>query len=390
MNTVDGILPQLVKNIKVLQPLIPKKDKKILISLEKQTSRGIFLTANQANLLVKILKENLEAVTTVFTEAESVISENKWSKDFRVVEKIRKIYLDGKNHGRFVVEFTFNAGLKEKIIKLNPVTQGHLLSEGSKYFFALTETNIFRVVEAFIGEKFEIDGKIMDFYQEIVDIKNKCDEPLDIFSTANEKLKKIVENSVCDVKKENLLKLQDRKIQYQYQISEKIVENSLSAKIANRRSRKIYLNPQENPLDEVLDSLKTLDRFPLMLIFEGHNSATDKKMLKSVENSINSIGLDGDIGIYFRYDKENDKESFNQEVASLGYNKNLTDATMVVGISNSKLPKFLVKMQWKPQAVITFTNNFKVNKSSVYCTDVDLVVYYTERPPLDEKVNAIL
>lgn len=390
MTTIDSILPHLNQNIKVIEPLIPKKDKRILVSLAKQLGTGVFLTENQSKLLVKILNENITPVRALFQDIESIISENSWSRSFRVVQKIRKISIDSENSGYFSVEFSFNTRLKEKITKMLPSMSGQVLSKGAKYLFLLNEQNISMAVNTFSRENFEIDEKIMNFYQEIESIKKTCTNPFDIFSTTHENLKKSVIEDIVFIAPENLLMLQDRKIRYQYAIREKIEENSLSAKIANRTSRRIYANPQEICFIDLVRSLRELDRLPLMIIFEGHSSEKDKKTLKLVENVVSTLELGDEVGIYFRYDKENDAASFNQEVAVLGYNKNLDDSTVIAGISNNKLPKFMLKSGWKPQTVISFTNSFRANKASVYCMDVDLVIYYTVTQPLDEKIHVLL
>jgi hypothetical protein len=390
MTTIDSILPHINQNIKVIEPLIPKKDKRILVSLAKQTSSGVFLTENQAKLLTKILKENINAVRSLFQDIETTISDNLWSQGFRIVKKIRKISIDSENPTYFSVEFNFNTKLKEKITKILSGMSGQVLSKGSKYLFLLNEQNVYLAVSTFFRENFEIDEKIMNFYQEIEKVKSDTSHPFEIFSTKQEKLKKSVIKDVVFIAPENLLMLQDRKIRYQYEISEKIEENTLAAKIANRASRRIYADPQEIPFLELVSSLKELNRLPLMIIFEGHTSEKDKRTLKLVENAVSTLNLGDEIGIYFRYDKENDSANFNQEVALLGYNKNLGDSTVIAGISNNKLPKFMLKSGWKPQTVISFTNSFRANKASVYCMDVDLVIYYTGTQPLDEKIHVLL
>ena len=188
----------------------------------------------------------------------------------------------------------------------------------------------------------------------------------------------------------NLQLLQDRKIRHQYKNHQKIPEFSLEDKVANREGRKIFIHSEHIDFTQVMGALKKLNRLPAMLIFEGHNSVKDKKYLKLVENAVKYLGIDNDIGIYFRYNKENDKEEFNQTISSLGYNKDLTSTTAIAGISNNKIPKFMIKSGWKPQTVISFTSSFKSNKSYVYCSDVDLIIYYGNSQPLDEEVNAIV
>ena len=390
MPAIDSILPHLIRNIKVIEPLIAKKDKLILVSLSKQVTNGVFLTEKQANLLVKILNENISAVKLLVQDIDWIIFENSWSKSFRVVQSVRKISLSPENSSYFSVEFSFNTKLKEKFSKLFSLVDRQVIHSGAKYQFFLSERNIDLVVSTFLKNNFEIDQEILDLYREIKKIKKASGNPFEIFSTKNEKLKKIVENDVGPISKENVLLLQDRKIRHQYQIFEKNEENSLSAKIANRSSRRIYINPQEVTFLELVRSLKDLQRLPLLVVFEGHTPEKDKKTLKLVENSVTSLELGEEIGIYFRYNKNADKVYFNQEIAELGYNKNLGEQTVIAGISNNKLPKFMIKSGWKPQSVITFTNSFRANKASVYCTDVDLVVYYTNTQPLDKKIHALV
>jgi hypothetical protein len=102
-----------------------------------------------------------------------------------------------------------------------------------------------------------------------------------------------------------------------------------------------------------------------------------------LEISLKNCGVANDIGIYFRFDNISEhNKNFNNLVSQLGYNAQLTDSTLVAGIANNKLPKFLLKSKWYPKSVISFSNNFKANKTSVYCDAVDLIVYYNEKRPL--------
>ena len=389
MSTVDSLLPLIAANIKTVQQAIPNKDKRILLSLEKQLTFGVFLTENQGNLLIKIIKENIAPMTSIIPDVQNVIEEKMWSKSFREIKKIKKIYIPAESADSFVVEFSYNTKFREKISALNILLKGNIVTSGSKYIINLTEENLTLVVDAFKNDNFEIDEKITNFFQEIQEIRKNTKDPFDIFDLKNEKTKNAVKSSLGEDYLTNLQLLQDRKIRYQYKNTQKIQENSLENKIANRESRKIFVGADIG-FTELMSSLKNLKRFPVMLIFDGHQSLKDKKNLKFVENAVKELNLGDDIGIYFRYNKESDSEKFNQEINALAYNKDLTGTTTVVGISNNKIPKFMIKSQWKPQTVISFTSSFKSNKSYVYCSDVDLIVYYGVTQPLDKEVHAIV
>ena len=390
MSTVDSLLPLIANNIKTVQHVIPKKDKRILLSMAKQLTIGVFLTENQGNLLIKIIKENITPMTTVIPDVKNTIEEPTWSKSFREVNRFKKIFISSEFPNSFVVEFSFNTRLRDKISQVNHRLRGNISSLGSKYVITLTEENLSLIADLFQNDEFDVDPKISDFLQEIEEIKKNTKNPFDIFDLKSEKLKLVVERELGSEYSTNLQLLQDRKIRHQYKNHQKIPEFSLEDKVANREGRKIFIHSEHTDFTQVLGALKKLNRLPAMLIFEGHNSVKDKKYLKLVENAVNGIGIDNDIGIYFRYNKENDKEEFNQTISSLGYNKDLTSTTAIAGISNNKIPKFMIKSVWKPQTVISFTSSFKSNKSYVYCSDVDLIIYYGNSQPLDEEVNAIV
>jgi hypothetical protein len=389
MNTVDSLLTPIFQEIRQIQDSIPKKDKKILLSLHKQLTSGVFLTENQGNLLVKILEENFTHVSSIIPDLRVTLDQKSWSKIFREVKKIKRIYISPEFPDKFVVEFSYNPQLREKISQLGPKLAGNLFSGNGKYIILLNEENLYSVIKVFGRLNFEIDEKLVNFYDEIKEVQINQKPMFNIFLSSNEKLKKSVASDVNDISKENTLLLTDRKIRYQYEISEKIEENTLTAKIANREGRKIFINSEKFSLNRVVGSLKELNRLPMAAIFDGHTSTKDKKCLSILEKSIKFNNISEEVGVYFRYNKDVDTDQFNHEIASLGYNKNLSDATIVAGISNSKIPKFLIKMGWKPSTVISFTNSFKSNRTYVYFSDVDLIIYYGTVKPLDSEVIVI-
>ena len=59
MKTIDNLLADIVRlGVGKLDNSVPLRDKKILVSLDKQINFGNFLTKNQGDLLIKIIKEN--------------------------------------------------------------------------------------------------------------------------------------------------------------------------------------------------------------------------------------------------------------------------------------------------------------------------------------------
>jgi menaquinone-dependent protoporphyrinogen IX oxidase len=62
----------------------------------------------------------------------------------------------------------------------------------------------------------------------------------------------------------------------------------------------------------------------------------------------------------------------------------LTPDTKIVGVQSGKIPKFLLKNDWKPMSVISIGNTLRHNKTAVYANCCDLVISYTDKEPLYE------
>jgi hypothetical protein len=384
MITVDTLLIELFRQgIETLNSEIQPRDKKVLISLARQINSGHFLTENQSKLLVKILKENSTHIFHPTSENLAVIETPTWSQPFRVLEQVRKIFLTKENEGRILVEFTYNKRLRQHITDLNKIIDGQMLSLNTKqYSLPLTEKNIYQIVKMFQSQGFVIDQAIMRFYEEISEIYEKSTTQFNVFNLTNEKLSASIKQDVVNISEDNLILLNDRRMKFQYSIFPKNPEISLKNSLANRPSTRVWIDSTTTSLDDLIAALKDLNRLPVLCIFNGHDSKECLQNLKNLSISLKNTSTDS-VGIYFRFDSvsESNKE-FNLKISQLDYNIKLDSTTQIAGIANNKLPKFMLKNGWYPMSVITFSNNFKSNKTSVYCDAVDLIVYYTDKRPL--------
>lgn len=385
MITVDTLLIELFRQgIETLNSQIPARDKKVLISLARQINSGHFLTENQSKLLVKILKENSQHLFDPTSENLNVIENPTWSHSFRVLEQVRKIFMTKENEGRILVEFTYNKRLRQQITDLNKNIEGQMLSINNKqYSLPLTEKNLYQVVKTFKPQGFSVDQNLMKFYEEISEIYENSSNQFDVFNLTNDKLTNLIKQDTNDITEDNLILLNDRRLKFQYSIFPKNPEISLKNSLANRPSTRIWIDSTTTPLNELVTALAELNRLPVLFIFNGHDSKECLQNLKKLVFSLENRGLDKHVGIYFRFDNgtDNNKE-FNLSISQLGYNVKLDSTTQVAGIANNKLPKFMLKNGWYPNSVISFSNNFKSNKTSVYCDAVDLIVYYNDKRPL--------
>lgn len=382
MITIDSVLTELFQlDINKLDSRISNRNKKVLISLAKQLAVGQFLTENQSTLLIKIFKENKDSIPSPYNE---VIDYPTWSRPFRVLEQFRRISLTKDQDCRLLVEFTYNKRLRQLVTDLSKQLEGQLLALNSKqYSVPLTEKNLHLVVTALKNQGFEIDHILMEFYGEISEILKTTNTQFNVFSLTDKKLEAAIVNEVGSISEDNLILLNDRHQQFQYSIFQKNPEISLKNALANRPSTKVWIDSNQTSLDSVVEALGELNRLPLLVIFNGHESKECLKNLEKLAISLKNYGINSDVGIYFRFDNISEhNKNFNNLISQLGYNSQLNDTTLTAGIANNKLPKFFLKSKWYPKSVISFSNNFKSNKTSVYCNAVDLIVYYNDKRPL--------
>jgi hypothetical protein len=385
MITTDALLIELFQQgIEKLGSQIPNRDKKILISLSKQLTAGHFLTENQSKLLIKIFTENLEFISNKVVDARLPIEFPTWSQSFRVIEQVRKIFMSKDDNGRILVEFTYNKRLRQQISDINKSIEGQMLAINSKqYSIPLTEKNLHLVINAFKNQGFEIDHILMEFYGEISEILKTTNTQFNIFSLTDKKLETAIINEIGSITEDNLILLNDRRQKFQYSVFQKNPENSLKNSLASRPGTRVWIDSTSTSLDEVVGALIELNRLPLLVIFNGHESKDCLQNLEKLTISLKNCGVDTNTGIYFRFDNISEhNKNFNNLISQLGYNAQLNDTTLVAGIANNKLPKFLLKSKWYPKSVISFSNNFKSNRTSVYCDAVDLIVYYNDKRPL--------
>lgn len=391
MNSTDNILINLYSSSPAsVQQTVPVRDRKILVSLFRQISSGHFLTENQGKLLVKIFNENIDNLEFKDPEILSLIESPIWSKPFRQIEYVKKIYLSDSEEKHIIIEFTFNKRIRDQISKISKDLDGALISIGNKkHTLPLTEKNILTLVKGLKNFRFEIDEKLQNFYHEILEVLLTKEN---IFDLKNIESKKLLDSLYADIgveNSENHLLLADRKIRYQYQIFSDFAPGTLTDKIAYRRTSKLYLDKNQVSLTDIIHSLNELNRLPVLFIFSSHDIKDSITDLKNMATALESNSI-ADVGIYFRFDNTTEQNKiFNDLINTLKYNSKLDKNTKIVGLANNKLPKFLVKDQWKPNSIISFTNNFKNNKTSVYCDDVDLIIYYHDKAPLGD-IDAIM
>lgn len=385
MITIDYILTSIENyGFDKITQVVSRRDIRILRNLANLIKSSDFITENQGNLLIKILKENRKSLGFLDTDIHSVLENPQWSRLFRKVHDIKKITIHQANDEKFLkIECDFNFELKKSFADTFKNADGNVSVVNNKiHLLPLTEKNLVLVVSMFHPENFEISEEILEFFATINTwSKSEFFSKFELQTIDNKKIiERLHEEGVLEDNTDDQL-LMDRKIRYQYQFFPEVKYLGLTNYIADRENSKIWVDPKMHEFDNLVDSLVSLKKFPILLIFNGHNEYECIKQLDAVSQTLCKRNLTDDVGVYFRFQNIGKGKDFNQRIADNQFNAPLNVNTKIAGLINGKLPKFFLKTDWRPNSVISFTNNLNHNKTSVYCNNCDLIVYYTDKMP---------
>lgn len=389
MTTTDNLLLKLTDNtVTPVEEYMSPKDARLARSLATAVNLPIFLTENQAKLTIKLLTQYSKKISLIESDVETILKHPTWSKEFRFVEQIRKIYLRNNPHGEnaIFIEFTFSSAMRKTLSAMSKHVQGGVQPLSTKVVWVnLTEKNIVTVVDTFKLLKFDIDQKIQDFYQIIKkwEVTHDC-QKLFYGDNLMPSIKNLLETDI-DLRLDNANNLIiDRSNRYQYIVkkTEKNQEN-LEDYISHRTTSKVWVDSNIHSLSDVIVSLTKLNRLPLLVVFDSWSEEVCFKNLQNLSNSLDINGINDNVGIYFRLPSAGVGSEFNALIGSKKYNSKLDSTTSVACIQTSKLPKFFLKdCSWAPKSVIVLSNNLRHSKTAVYTNRCDLIVSYADKPSL--------
>jgi hypothetical protein len=396
--TIDNLLLRITSQPDdYAKSLLNKKDFDVLTNLTNSVKGNFFITENQGRLLIKILQENQKKLSLFTEEIQAQLSSPAWSRKFRHVEQVKKLYI-GKNEENelcLIIEFTFNAQLRKILEDLSKKCEGLVkLPESKKYSAVLTEQNIVTIVDALEPQKFEIDETIKNHY---LTIKSWSREGVESqFLISNIEHKNFQKTIIEDLGTETLIDkniIADRSMRYQFftEIAKNPGEN-LTEVIANRSKTKVWIDNSQHKLSEVIKSLIELKRLPLLVVFDTVIDNKFQENLEILSEALEENGIFDKIGIYFRLPNDDTGKGFNQLISKKSYNYQLQSDSNVAAVMSGKLPKFFLKNPWKPMSVLGLNTKMGLRhgKTAVYSNCCDLIVEWADQPTMFDgtRINA--
>lgn len=393
MITVDKFLVNLIHNIENVT--LPRRDLNVLKSLA-QSSVGVnFITENQSKLLLKILKEHLKTLEKIAPEIAEVTNSPTWSRNFRKIEQVKKLYISTLADGMkgLTIEFTFSSALRKVMAEITKKTENlRQVNPGKIYHADLTEKNVVALVDELTQHDFQIEETINEYYNTIKSWSKKEIESqffLENVTYPNFQ-RHIISDLGEDTQVDNIV-IADRSIRYQYFLKkpEKSPQN-LTELIAYRKDSRLWIDSNKFSLEDLISSLISLQRLPMMLVFDSYATANQHQVLLKISEILEKQQIFENVGIYFRLPNNPGTKEFNELIAEKKYNSVLDETTKIVGVQSGKIPKFLLKNDWKPMSVISLNTVLRSSKTAVYANCCDLVISYTDKNPIIGEKNVWL
>ena len=345
----------------------------ILRSISNQCKKGTALTDRQYALL-------LEKLPKYKDQYEQFDEEHLKQTRLPLREIDRRKYIK-IIEDTIEVRFPFKKSDISKINEIANVANGYNHTRGTHiHTFAYTESSVLVILDRFGETQFEIDQELRDVYKELCEIRNQPERHLSgiidkKLVNINPALAPIIDTELGSLTDETFVQFVDRRFRYGFDYNKEFVANTntLENIIATRNDSAYHSKPSTETTDAILTALWKLNRFPLLVILDKLNA---EEQLYEVSDYYRDILPTEEQSVLFRIEDTN--SGFNHLVKDRKLNNWVDNNTKVVYISKDKLPKLLVKDNWKPSAAFCYnsaTDRFVNNYMTFNC---DLIVYREE------------
>ena len=357
---------------------IEQTDFTIVNSIARQVFKGTALTDRQFALM----QEKLVAYKAQFVEAGVENLEDLLQRTRQPLRQIdRSKYIKCQDN-TIVVRFPFNKTDICYIHEFAGTAEGYHHQKGTHiHYFEYNERNVLNLLNRFTKKDFVIDDELLEIYNKIKVINDNPQQYLSGINdnynliNINPKLATTIQKEVGEASAESFTKLYDRRFRYGFNYVTDFgkARNELEHQIASRTDVMYHSKPSTESADSILSALWNLDRFPLLVILDNDLA---EEQLYMFANYYRDILDTKEQSVLFRLEEKD--SGFNQLVKDRKLNNWVDKDTKVVYISKSKLPKILVKNEWKPSATFSFTSSLDRYLNNYVSFNCDLIVYREE------------
>ena len=356
---------------------IEQTDFTIMNSIARQCFKGMALTDRQSALMQEKLLPYREQFMNLDWDFDYAVTQLR--QPLRSIDRSKYIKCQDNT---IVIRFPFNKTDICYIHEFAGTAEGYHHQKGTHvHSFDYTERNVLNLLNRFSVKEFVIDDELLEMYNKIKVINDNPHEHLsgigDDYNLININpiLALTIQKEVGESSAQSFTKLYDRRFRYGFNHVANLgkARNELAHEIALRKDKTYHSIPSIESTDSILSALWELDRFPLLVVLDPIHA---EEQLYTFATHYRDILDPHEQSVLFRSEQKD--AGFNQLIKDRKLNNWVDKTTKVVYISKSKLPKLLVKNEWKPSATFSFSSSMDRFVDSYVSFNCDLIVYREE------------
>ena len=372
-----------------------KHDLNLMMSFYRQLNRDIALTDRQGALAIIKLRTYSEEFKTVGIDVDNEVATPFYEKGLRQINREHKIFIDESNNKKIIaLKFPFSKKVQTQLRSIEKKLTGLGHKDFKNNHFVLNENNIYHIVKTF-QDTFEIEEKLQNYYDKIVDLKNQnfsivCD--IDRENTTLPALAlTALEKEIGQVSESNCHLVVDRQMRFGYKASTAIKETfksklltEFSKIVADRPCERIFVdrNRKEYSYKHFGQMFTELQRWPCLVVLGQEGKDWAPELINIVECFSEFIKM-SEISVLTRLNSDTEYgQKFNNLIKDYSVNNMVDNNTKCVIIDSNKLPKFLIKDNvWKPLSTIYVNVVASSGKVQVINDQCDLRILYGTKAP---------
>ena len=373
---------------------IDAQDVKLIVSLGKQVSRKIPLTDRQLDLSLKKIEKYRLGLEKCDVDVDEILTLKTLKWPLRVIDRTQSIWIETDTETKkpvIMVKYVFSKKFAEIWAKIEEKLGSYKYADKGVKQVTYTERNLYHIVKGLESLNFDVNEEIQEICEKIEKILENPDsfapyldytEGQLVLKNANSKCEQEFLKKVENFDQEKILEYVDYakslgislKSQNLLKKISEISENSLAKKIAFEFSSRYRVNPANYSFEDLVSTVDVLNQWPLIVVIEENKDVFDT--VRSMVETFSKYVPKDKMNVFFRLKNEQtDHQQFNQFVKDNHLNNYIDSTTKVVFILRTRIPKPLLKADWRPTtAVITSSHDF--GRMAAYLNDFSTVYYY--------------
>ena len=142
-----------------------------------------------------------------------------------------------------------------------------------------------------------------------------------------------------------------------------------------RNKFQVFISNKKYNINQLVEALLDLYRFPLLVILP---TSDHLKHLQTIHRSFDGVIPPELSSVVFRLDNNDDGKDFNDYIKQHGLNNLVDKTTKIVYTDSNKIPKPLIKLNWRPSAVLFLDSSRPNSKVLNFIESSDLIIHYDE------------